>query len=92
MSELASSPDQRDTGDGVSITICPDGPLLVRGPAELVSAEGDPVAHVRTVVALCRCGKSRLKPLCDGSHRLGRFRDPATTGQLRSVLNSATPE
>ena len=78
------------TADGVSITVCPDGPLLVRGPAELLSADGE--AHVRTVVALCRCEKSRLKPLCDGSHRVGRFRDPATTRQLSSVLNRATPE
>ncbi len=74
-----------------SITVCPDGPLLVRGPVELLSADGEPVQHHRRVVALCRCGRSRLKPLCDGSHRLNRFRDPATADQLSSALNRARP-
>jgi len=74
-----------------SITVCPDGPLLVRGPVELLSADGEPVEHHRRVVALCRCGRSRLKPLCDGSHRLNRFRDPATADQMRQVLNRARP-
>ena len=76
---------------GVSITVCPDGPLLVRGPVELLSADGETVEHGRRVVALCRCGRSRLKPLCDGSHRLNRFRDPATADQISHVLNRARP-
>ncbi len=84
--------DERErAGNGVSITVCPDGPLLVRGPVDLLSADGDSVDHSRRVVALCRCGRSRLKPLCDGSHRLSRFHDPATTDQLSHVLNRATP-
>ena len=77
--------------DGVTITVCPDGPLLVRGPSQLRTADGTVVEHDRSVVALCRCGRSRLKPLCDGSHRLARFRDPATPEQLDHVLRDATP-
>lgn len=79
------------SGNAVSITVCPDGPLLVRGPVELLSADGERVEHHRRVVALCRCGRSRLKPLCDGSHRLNRFRDPASADQLSNVLNRARP-
>jgi CDGSH-type Zn-finger protein len=75
----------------VTVTICPDGPLLLRGPASLRTVDGATVEHDRTVMALCRCGRSRLKPLCDGSHRLSRFRDPATPEQLTHVLKHATP-
>ena len=78
-------------GDGVTVTVCPDGPLLLRGPAHLLTADGSEVDHDRTALALCRCGRSRLKPLCDGSHRLTRFRDPASPAQLDHVLTHATP-
>jgi len=76
----------------VTITVCPDGPLLVRGPAALQTADGGAVDHHRTVIALCRCGRSRLKPLCDGSHRLGKFRDAATARQISHVLDKAVPD
>ncbi len=78
-------------GQQVSVTVCPDGPLLIRGPAQLRSADGEVIEHRRGVLALCRCGRSRLKPLCDGSHRLNRFRDPATASAVRHVLTHATP-
>ena len=78
------------TGD-VTITVCPDGPLLVRGPARLVTVDGEAVDHSRNVIALCRCGRSRLKPLCDGSHRTSRFSDDAALDDLNSVLRYARP-
>ena len=56
-----------------SITACPDGPLLVRGDFELVSAAGEAVPRRRRTVALCRCGYSALKPFCDGSHKAAGF-------------------
>ena len=31
----------------------------------------------RETIALCRCGKSRLRPFCDGTHKLVRFRAPS---------------
>ena len=87
----AGEVDAEDLSRDVTVTICPDGPLLLRGPARLRTADGRTVEHDRTVVALCRCGRSRLKPLCDGSHRLSRFRDPAAPAQLDHVLKNATP-
>jgi CDGSH-type Zn-finger protein len=43
------------------------GPLWVRGGIEVVGADG--LAYeVRNRVTLCRCGASRNKPFCDGSH------------------------
>ena len=61
------------------------------GDIEILDDEGRPVPRTRRTVALCRCGRSRLKPLCDGSHRLSRFRDPASPDQLDHVLTHATP-
>jgi CDGSH-type Zn-finger protein/uncharacterized Fe-S cluster protein YjdI len=44
-----------------------DGPLVVRGNLEIVSGTGHTVNRV-TKTALCRCGRSRNKPYCDGTH------------------------
>ena len=63
--------------DGVVITPYRDGPLLVRGPFQLQDQEGNVIDVGRKTVALCRCGKSRMRPFCDGSHKLIRFRAPS---------------
>ena len=60
-----------------TITPYRDGPLLVRGPFKLVDQDGNEIVVDRDVVALCRCGKSRQRPLCDGSHKLTRFSAPS---------------
>jgi hypothetical protein len=48
----------------------PGGPTLVRGAHALLDENGDPVPTVRRVLAVCRCGRSRIAPLCDGTHHL----------------------
>jgi CDGSH-type Zn-finger protein len=60
----------------VVITAYRDGPLLVRGPIRLIEGEGQPLAPRRDPIALCRCGKSRMRPFCDGTHKLVGFRAP----------------
>jgi CDGSH-type Zn-finger protein len=54
-----------------------DGPYLVRGPADVRDQEGHTIAVTRRVIALCRCGKSRMRPFCDGTHQLVRFSAPS---------------
>jgi CDGSH-type Zn-finger protein len=61
----------------VRITSYRDGPLLVRGPFELLDQDGNEIAVGRETVALCRCGRSRMRPFCDGSHALVRFSAPS---------------
>jgi CDGSH-type Zn-finger protein len=61
----------------VTITPYRDGPLLVRGPFVLVDQDGNEYEIDREVVALCRCGKSRIKPLCDSTHKMIGFKAPS---------------
>lgn len=55
------------------ITPYRDGPLLVRGPFKLTDQEGNEVELHRRTIALCRCGRSRIKPFCDGTHKAIKF-------------------
>lgn len=54
------------------IRICPQGPLLVHGTFILVDEAGQETVPERSSVALCRCGRSSIQPLCDGSHKVGK--------------------
>lgn len=51
-----------------------DGPLWVRGGVRVESADGR-AYETRHRVTLCRCGHSRNKPFCDGTHKDIGFRD-----------------
>ncbi|HUL19625.1 MAG TPA: CDGSH iron-sulfur domain-containing protein [Steroidobacteraceae bacterium] len=67
---------------GISIGVVEDppqgvsGPLWLRGGIPLIAADGF-AYEVRNRVTLCRCGASKHKPFCDGSHAAVRFRDGA---------------
>ena len=50
------------------------GPLWLRGEVPVISADGF-AYEVRNRVTLCRCGQSRNKPFCDGTHAAIKFRD-----------------
>jgi CDGSH-type Zn-finger protein len=41
---------------------------------QLLGFGGAPVTCDRDPIALCRCGKSKRKPFCDGTHKLVQFR------------------
>jgi CDGSH-type Zn-finger protein len=69
--------------DEVVITPYRDGPLLVRGPVRLTDQDGNPIDPGRETIALCRCGKSRQRPFCDGTHKLIRFRAPSAPEEGR---------
>ena len=49
-----------------------NGPLMVAGNLEVVSGTGRTVNKV-TKAFLCRCGQSKTKPYCDGSHKAAGF-------------------
>jgi CDGSH-type Zn-finger protein len=58
----------QDTAEHVS------GGLWVRGGVPVISASGY-AYEVRNRATLCRCGASKNKPFCDGSHASIRFSD-----------------
>jgi CDGSH iron-sulfur domain-containing protein 3 len=68
----------------VKIRIRDDGPLLVDGVVEVVDAEGNRLTSPSTkpLLALCRCGDSKTKPFCDGTHRETGF---------QSVVRASAP-
>ena len=57
----------------LTLTLCTDGPVQCDGPLALYDAFGEPVATVQQAW-LCRCGASKNKPYCDGSHKAIGFR------------------
>jgi CDGSH-type Zn-finger protein len=49
------------------------GPLWLRGGIPLISADGEEY-EIRNRMTLCRCGESKNKPFCDGTHAAIKFR------------------
>jgi CDGSH-type Zn-finger protein len=49
-----------------------NGSIRVTGTVDFVDAEGN-VFESKTDFSLCRCGHSKEKPFCDGSHREAGF-------------------
>ena len=64
------------------ITALDNGPYLVKGPVQLLDAEGNEFRTERATVALCRCGRSMTKPFCDGTHSKVGFRAAERAVQL----------
>ena len=58
--------------DKVKIQVKKNGSVRVTGTADFVDAEGI-VIETKTDFSLCRCGASKEKPFCDGSHRDAGF-------------------
>ena len=60
----------------VTVTPYVNGPYLVRGAQTFVDADGNEVPLRRHAVAICRCGRTRLAPFCDGTHKVIGFTAP----------------
>lgn len=53
--------------ENVQINVTSKGPLLVKGKFKITDHNGN-VIETKDSVALCRCGASKNKPFCDGTH------------------------
>lgn len=74
---------QLERSQGISIIAERNGPYLVSNPPAITNSKGDSIP-TRPVMALCRCGKSRMKPFCDGTH--------ASVGFDSSKSDERTPD
>ena len=68
--------EHRDQQREPAVTVTDHGPYAVTGGIELLGVAFGQEAS-REHYTLCRCGASRNKPFCDGSHWHVNFRDPA---------------
>jgi CDGSH-type Zn-finger protein len=81
--ELPDEPRPSRRTEPATITPYRDGPLIVRGDFRLVDQDGTEIDPGRDTVALCRCGKSGLKPFCDGTHKKVGFRADSAPARER---------
>ncbi len=56
-----------------TITPYRDGPYIVRGNFTVTDQDGNVIDTRRNTIALCRCGRSQIRPFCDGTHKLVGF-------------------
>jgi CDGSH-type Zn-finger protein/truncated hemoglobin YjbI len=76
------------TGVDPAIQVADDGPYLVTNVEALRTWLGEPVPS-RPQMALCRCGRSQMKPLCDGTHAEVGFsgeKDPRRVADRRDTF------
>lgn len=74
-----------------TIQVSTDGPLLLRGQIRITGGADEPVAIVDDLrVALCRCGRSKRKPFCDGSHVKAAFRDAGQVAAPQAKASDPT--
>ncbi len=56
------------------VTVINNGPIRLEGDFEIFDVAGNRFGLAgRTVISLCRCGKSENKPFCDGKHGVTGF-------------------
>ena len=81
----------RGAAGGNVAEVSPSGPLCLTGRIRVENGGG--IVADTDDVALCRCGHSRNKPFCDGSHRRAGFDDPGVIegGRLVPGGDEASP-
>lgn len=67
MADLEEGPQQL-SGEKACVELFLDGPLMVEGPLLLKDTRGDTILKQESCY-FCRCGASKNKPFCDGTHK-----------------------
>ena len=64
-----------------------NGPLKVSGLGKLLNSRGEAIA-AKSVIYLCRCGSSKTKPFCDGTHVAIGFTDEKSDARVPDKLET----
>lgn len=78
---------------GTKITIKNNGSIRIEGDFVLTDPEGKEFGLAgRTGISLCRCGHSKDKPFCDGSHKQFAFQDEVHARELPPPVPKPVPQ
>lgn len=64
--------ETQNQGGKLTVTFVKDGPMILSGNFAIIAGSGRYAWHGKKA-ALCRCGHSKNKPFCDGSHKTVGF-------------------
>ncbi len=62
-----SQQDQKIEEEKTKVIIIKNGPFLVKGSFKILDVDGNEIVSENTA-SLCRCGHTKNRPFCDGSH------------------------
>ena len=69
------------------ISCSKNGPMIVKGLENFINSDGTRLA-TRAAMGLCRCGASKNKPFCDGSHIESGFSDEISPDRTQDEVSS----
>ena len=67
-----ASKTMQDAGEAINIICIEDGPLMCQGNVKFIAHDNEELTVIDP--AICRCGASKRKPFCDGSHNKIEFK------------------
>ena len=76
-----------DTPQRPTITPLKDGPLRVEGLTRFTNSRGEAI-ETKNVIALCRCGSSKNKPFCDGTHKAIAWEDAKDSDRVPDRMDT----
>jgi uncharacterized Fe-S cluster protein YjdI len=73
--EIVDPPNHsQEVERNAKVELMKNGPLIVYGSVEIKDSDGSLKTSGNETTAFCRCGASKKKPFCDGSHGEVKFR------------------
>lgn len=67
-SEKKKSGPMKALETGHKVEVFTDGPIMMEGPITIIGSDGHREV-IEDTCYFCRCGASKSKPFCDGSHK-----------------------